>query len=102
MCSKVQLVSEEPDFRQALRFLIERESDLVVVHEAGDAREARAGGRTRPDVVLLDTSLRDVFAVGRTIRRGRLVFLSGRPSADEVRHALAAGAAGFVSKLQAP
>ena len=106
MCLKVQIVSPEAQLRQALRFLIEREADLVVVHEASDAAEARAGGRRRPDVVVIDADLDDSPSVTRAIKRDRgrssVLMLSSAPTVDGLTSALAAGASGFVSKLQPP
>src|SRR6185312_13400267 len=106
MCLKIQIVSGEPQFRQALRFLIEREADLVVVNEASDALQARAGSRARPDVVVVDGDLAGSHAIAQTIGRGRgrarVLMLSGTPTADAAHSALSAGASGFVSKLQPP
>lgn len=106
MCLKVQIVSSEPQLRQALRFLIEREVDLVVVNEAGDAAEARAGSRTRPDVVVVDADLAGSDSIVQAVKRDRgrssVLMLSSSPTVDAVTSALAAGASGFVSKLQPP
>jgi DNA-binding NarL/FixJ family response regulator len=58
--SRVFIVDDHPIVRQGLVQLIEQEPDLSVCGEAADVREARAGlSRLRPDVVILDLSLRD-------------------------------------------
>jgi len=107
MCLKVQLVSGEPQLLAALRSLLERESDFVVVSEAGSAVEAtRAAAMVRPDVVIIDAELHDALVVARTLRRRRqrqrIMMLSGQPTADAASSALSAGATGFVSKVQPP
>jgi DNA-binding NarL/FixJ family response regulator len=56
----VFIVDDHPIVRQGLAQLIEQEPDLRVCGEAADVREARAAlSRVRPDVVILDLSLRD-------------------------------------------
>jgi len=106
MCLRVQLVSAEPQLRQGLRLLLERNSDLVVVGEASGAADARAGGAARPDVVVIDGDLSDAYAIAAAVKarrpRGRVVMLSGRPTRESAAAAVSAGAAGFVSKLQPP
>ena len=106
MCLRVQLVSAEPQLRQGLRLIIERNSDLVVVGEASGAADARAGGAARPDVVVIDGDLSDAYVIAAAVQarrpRGRVVMLSGRPTRENAAAAVSAGAAGFVSKLQPP
>jgi DNA-binding NarL/FixJ family response regulator len=56
----VFIVDDHPIVRQGLAQLIEQEPDLQVCGEAADVREARAAlSRMRPDIVILDLSLRD-------------------------------------------
>ncbi|HEU4620045.1 MAG TPA: response regulator transcription factor [Gammaproteobacteria bacterium] len=56
----VFIVDDHPIVRQGLAQLIEQEPDLSVCGEAADVREARAAlTRLKPDVVILDLSLRD-------------------------------------------
>jgi DNA-binding NarL/FixJ family response regulator len=56
----VFIVDDHPIVRQGLAQLIQQEPDLTVCGEAADVREARAAlSRLRPDVVILDLSLRD-------------------------------------------
>ncbi|HEX6835870.1 MAG TPA: response regulator [Polyangia bacterium] len=106
MCLRVQLVSAEPQLLQALRLLIERHADLVVVGEASGAAEARAGWAARPDVVVIDADHGDGYDIAAAAKaqrpRRRVLMLSGRPTREAAAAALSAGAAGFVSKLQPP
>src|SRR5690606_41769572 len=56
----VYVVDDHPIVRQGLRQLIAQEPDLKVCGEAADVREARTAlSSFRPDVVILDLSLRD-------------------------------------------
>lgn len=55
---RVLIVDDHAVFRSALRVLLEKESDLTVVAEAGDGREAlQAVEDNEVDVVLLDLSM---------------------------------------------
>jgi DNA-binding NarL/FixJ family response regulator len=102
---RVFLLDDHEIVRRGLRELLESEDDIVVVGEAGTAREAL--GRippTRPDVALLDVRLPDGdgVAVCREVRSAHpevacLVLTSF--SDDEARfRAILAGAAGFLLK----
>ena len=108
MSVRVQLIAADLPLRESLRTLLDRESDMVVVCEAGDAHSARIGvAATRPDVVLLDAELDgDDGALGvlRGLKaetpRTRVVVLAGRPSEESAIAALSAGASGYAGKLQ--
>src|SRR3954465_6624514 len=56
--SRVFLVDDHTMFREGLRQLIDRETNLMVCGDAPDAPEAMIGIRnTKPDVVIVDISL---------------------------------------------
>lgn len=58
MCTKLLLVDDHKLFRQGLRRILELESDLKVVGEAGDAEEAlQVLQATAVDVVLMDINM---------------------------------------------
>ena len=108
MCLKVQLVADEPQFRQALRALVERESNLVVVAESRGVADTPARlQRVRPDVIIIDGDAGDggasaLVEARRRNRRVRTLMLYGRPTPDAVQSALAAGASGVAGKVQSP
>jgi DNA-binding NarL/FixJ family response regulator len=57
---RVFIVDDHPIVRQGLGQLINHEPDLRVCGEAAGVREARASlGEAKPDVVIVDLSLRD-------------------------------------------
>ena len=91
--------------RDGLRAMLAAEEDLQVVGEAGDGRAALdAVARCAPDVLLLDLSMPGLNGV-EALRRvrdvapsTRVLVLSMHGSADYVRPAVAAGAAGYLVK----
>jgi two-component system response regulator NreC len=83
------------------------ETDLAVVGEASDAREAyQVVGDKHPDVVVLDVSLPGVNGIAATrelVRRephAHVLMLSMHAGEDYVAQALAAGATGYALKDQ--
>lgn len=104
---RILLADDQPRIRFALRALLDRQPELQVVGEAGNADDLRAQILTTdPDLVLLDWEL-----PGRRTERSPAVLhaqhpklviiaLSGRPEARQA--ALAAGADAFVSKTDPP
>ena len=63
----VVVVDDEPLIRSGLRAIIDAESDLTVVGEAGDGAEVLpVVRRTRPDVVLMDVRMPAVDGIQAT------------------------------------
>jgi two-component system LytT family response regulator len=62
---RVLIVDDEPLARTGLRKLVQRDSDLVVVGECSDGREAvSAIERLAPDIVLLDVEMPELDGFG--------------------------------------
>jgi two-component system, NarL family, response regulator LiaR len=106
MTIRVLLVDNHPVVRTGLRALLETESDIKVVGEAGDGLSAISVARAlRPDIVVTDLLLPDVdgVAVTQSIRAelpdAQVVILTsvGEEDASLVR-AVRAGAIGYVVK----
>jgi DNA-binding NarL/FixJ family response regulator len=102
---RVSIVDANPDVRAALSLLLDRHPTFAVVAVAEDL-EALTGRAERPDAILLDWDLRDVQA-DDCVRRLRqlhpgaaVIALSTR--VEQRAPALAAGAAAFVCKNEAP
>ena len=105
----VLLVDDHAVVREGYRRLLERDVNLVVVGEAATAAEAiRLDAELRPDVVVLDIALPGVSGI-EILRR----IISHRPDAcvlmfsmhDDgiyAKHAIDAGARGYLSKASAP
>jgi DNA-binding NarL/FixJ family response regulator len=110
---RVALVDDHQLFREGLKALLTQQPDLTVVAEASDARQAYGMIEAiHPDVVVLDVGLPGVdgIAAARELRRrvpdGHVLILTMHDRQhDGERYAaaaLAAGAAGYALKSQAP
>jgi DNA-binding NarL/FixJ family response regulator len=102
----VLIVDDHSGFRAWARSFLEAEG-YRVVGEAADGSEAiSAVRRLRPDIVLLDVHLPDVdgFEVARTLSEDAaspaVVLVSSREVGDFGQRVGAAGARGFISKVE--
>ena len=91
--------------RQGIRRLLQDESDVEIVGEAGDAAEAlKCVMELRPDIVLMDIGMPGYssFDATRVIQadypRTRVIFLTMHESQDYVMQGLQAGASGYLLK----
>jgi DNA-binding NarL/FixJ family response regulator len=102
---RVAIVDDHAILRAGIRCRLEREPDITVVGEAATAEQAieRCAALT-PDVVLLDLLMprrAGSEAIPELLRRSprsRVLVLSSQAAPSWVRRALAAGAAGYLSK----
>jgi DNA-binding NarL/FixJ family response regulator len=106
--AKILIVDDHPIVRQGLAQLINRQADLSVYGEAGDAAAARkAVDNLCPDLVLLDLSLRDIPGIDLIkefqIRQPKLpiLVLSMLDQDLYAERVLRAGARGYVMKQEA-
>ncbi len=104
---RVLLADDQASVRAALRFLLEQESDIVVVGEAADATGLLLSASKLPaDVVLLDWELPGLpprhllRLLGYERPSLQIIAMSSRPEARPP--ALRAGAAAFLSKGAPP
>jgi two-component system, NarL family, response regulator DesR len=102
---RLVLADDESLTRGAVGALLGLESDLTVVAEAGDGDEAVAViGEHLPDVAVLDVEMpgRDGAEVAQWVKAHapgvRCIILTRHARPGVLRRALAAGAAGFVTK----
>ena len=105
---RVLLVDDHPIVRQGLRRLIDSEGDLEVCAEAGTVRDARRAIREqRPDVVVVDLSLRegDGMELIKDVRAHHpslpMLVLSMHDEGVYAERLLAAGANGYIMKQAA-
>lgn len=101
----VFIVDDHPIVRQGLGQLIDHEADLKVCGEAADVKEARAGlARHKPDVVIVDLSLRDSDGLEliKDIRSKHgdlpVLVLSMHDESIYAERLLSAGANGYIMK----
>jgi len=103
---KLVLADDHAVLRAGLRALLEKESDLVIVGEAGTGSEALTLAKsTRPHVVLMDLAMpgnggieatRRIVALGLGIK---VLVLTALPQETQLWDALEAGASGFMQKV---
>jgi two-component system NarL family response regulator len=105
MTIRLLLVDDQRVFREALRSFLDNESDLTVVGEAANGRDALRLARTlKPDVVVLDVAMPEMngFETAARIRAQvpgiRILALSAHDDKRYVLGMLEAGVAGYVSK----
>jgi two-component system, NarL family, response regulator NreC len=109
MSIRVVLVDDHFVVRTGLRMLLEGEPDVLIVGEAGTAREAiEKIGSLKPDVVLMDIGLPDLSGIDATREIKRLhphiaiVALTIHEDEQYFFRMLEAGASGYVPKRAAP
>ena len=102
---RILMVDDNADVRRAYRELLEKRSELHIVGEAGDGREAIAEAHAlRPDVILMDVSMPRMDGVEATRRiRAELPFiqilgLSTYQKTEDLHEIERAGAAAFFTK----
>ncbi len=102
---RVLIVDDHDLVRAGIKALLEKSTDIEVVGEAGDGREALTMiAKLLPDVVLLDISLPELngLEVALKIRHDfpgvRVLFLSMHTNEEYVAQALKIGASGYLLK----
>jgi two-component system nitrate/nitrite response regulator NarL len=102
---RVLAAEAEPLFRDAVVRAIRERPELELVASAGDGRQAlQAIGASRPDVVVVGGTLEGLSgrqllnAVARDCVGTRVVMIDASPGPEQVYGALAAGAAGYLTK----
>lgn len=107
---RVGLVDDQSLFRAGVRMLVDSQSDLAVVGEAGNGVEAVAmAAETRPDVILMDIRMPVMDGIAATTEvlkradaRGgslpRIIVLTTFDLDEAATRAIRGGASGFVLK----
>jgi DNA-binding NarL/FixJ family response regulator len=107
MTTRIVIVDDHPVFRRGVRAMLEGNTDLVVVGEAGTGAEAiRLVSDTRPDVVIMDLILPDMSGLQATeqiradVPEAHVLVLTSHAESDALVPALKAGAIGYVLKSE--
>jgi DNA-binding NarL/FixJ family response regulator len=101
---RVLLADDQPLVRTGFRMILESESDIEVVGEAGDGSDAvRQAGRLRPDVVVMDIQMPIQDGISATAQiaaagHSRVLILTTFHLDENVISALRGGASGFLLK----
>lgn len=109
MVIRVLVADDHPMLRRGMRTFLEKAGDIEVVGEAADGREALNLAKKLPaDVLLLDVEMpeMDGMQVAREINKNeipvRILALSAYDDNQYVLGMLACGAAGYLTKDEAP
>jgi len=102
---RVLIVDDHTLFRESLRSLLERNSNIEVVGEAGDGFEAIGKAKQlQPDVILMDVAMHNINGVSATRRIKRennsikVLALTMYETEQYILEMLCAGASGYISK----
>ena len=102
---RVLIVDDHAVLRSGLHLLLDAQSDIEVVGEAGDVKEAVFEARAKkPDIVLMDvvmpgqSGIDGVPLVLREAPEAKVLVLSMQDDPRYVHEAFAAGAAGYILK----
>jgi DNA-binding NarL/FixJ family response regulator len=107
--TRILLVDDHPLIRQGLAEVLQRERDLVVCGEAEDRAGALAAAESlRPDLMIVDLALRKsnglelIKDLRARFPKILVLVVSMQDERLHAERAIRAGAAGYVSKEQAP
>jgi DNA-binding NarL/FixJ family response regulator len=102
---RILVADDHPLIRSGIRSLLERVSGIQIVAEAGDGSEALNLIRQhQPDVVLMDIEMplmngpEVAGLVAKEFPKVKVIILSMHEDEEYVRHALQAGAVGYLAK----
>lgn len=102
---RLLLVDDHPVMRAGMANVLGMDSDFHVLAQADDGETALELWREhRPDVTLLDISMGGIDGIEtlRCLRRdfpdARVLMLTSSEASEDVRHAMKAGACGYVTK----
>jgi len=103
--TRILLVDDHAVVRQGFKMILDAQSDMEIVGEAGNGREAvELAAQLRPDIVVMDVAmpeLNGIEATRRVIAAGphiRVIALSMHKDSVYVREILRAGARGYLLK----
>ncbi len=106
---RVLCVDDHPLLREGIAALVKSQPDMKLVAEAGSGREALPSFREhRPDVTLMDLRLPDMSGIDAMVAirsefpDARIIMLTTFEGDVEIRHALEAGARGYMLKSMPP
>ena len=102
---KLLVADDHKIFRQGIKKLLEDESDLQVVGEASDGREAvKKATELKPDVILMDIAMANLNGLEATrhikkqLPSAKVIMVTMHKNEEYVLQSFQAGASGFILK----
>src|SRR4051812_15456206 len=99
---RVLLVDDHETVREGLRLLVNAQSDMTVIGDAGDGRSAiEQASALKPDVIVLDLTMPGMngLAASTALKEsGAIVALTRHDDDAYVQQLMSAGASGYVLK----
>lgn len=109
MSIRLLIADDQRLFRQSLRIVLEHETDLKVIGEAGDGQEAYEQVKAlRPEMVLMDVEMPKLDGIEATrllVKEWpdiKILMLSAYADDERVLHGIQAGAVGYIVKDATP
>ncbi|HZD10643.1 MAG TPA: response regulator [Candidatus Binatia bacterium] len=102
---RVLIVDDLPETRENVRKLLQFESDVEVIAQAGNGEQAVELARQhRPDIILMDINMPGLDGIGASqaivqhVPSAQVIIMSVQSEADYLRRAMLAGARDFLMK----
>ena len=102
---RVLIVDDLSETRENVRKLLQFESDIEVIGQAGTGEEAISlAKKQQPDIILMDINMPGIDGIGasqkisETIPRVQIIIMSVQSDPDYLRRAMLAGARDFLTK----
>jgi len=102
---RILCVDDHPLMREGIAAIVRNETDMVLIAEASNGREAITGYREhQPDITLMDLRLPDISGIDAVIAirtefpSARIIMLTTFEGDAEIHRALEAGAQGYMLK----
>lgn len=102
---RVLIVDDLPETRENVRKLLQFESDIEVIAQAGNGEQAVELARQhRPDIILMDINMPGLDGIGASqaivehVPSTQIIIMSVQSEADYLRRAMLAGARDFLMK----
>ncbi len=102
---RVLIVDDLPETRENVRKLLQFESDIEVIAQAGDGEQAvEMAQKHRPDIILMDINMPGLDGIGASqaivqrVPTAQIIIMSVQSEADYLRRAMLAGARDFLMK----
>ncbi|MFO7681088.1 MAG: response regulator [Chloroflexota bacterium] len=102
---RVLIVDDLPETRENVRKLLQFESDIEVIGQAGTGEQAvEMAQEYRPDIILMDINMPGIDGIGASqkiselVPTSQIIIMSVQSDSDYLRRAMLAGARDFLTK----